>query len=275
MLAFIHIHKTGGQTIEKLLRYNFGVNHLDVIPFSDDKNNWDKYFNYIDLRLVKSVLPGLKSIAGHKVRPYSDLNAYDDNIKYFTFLREPISRCVSQYQYEVHNNITELNFDSWINRNEITNWQTKMLSSFSDPNIKDAIFAVDNILFYVGLVEYFDRSLCELKELLSGMYDIELVGFHKNQAKSNTIKKRILKNEDYLGRLKEANQKDIVLYEYVLKHIFKSNKIINNNSSSMIPDIQIIPFYNKLTGYFNLLINFFFRNLFYKPWRFFHSFVNN
>ena len=121
MLAFIHIEKAAGTTINSYLRRSFGIHHVDVEPW-DNRND---YFSYEDFQKLKKVSPEILSIAGHKVKPYSDLDKLDNRIHYYTFVRDPIMRCASHYQYHINRMGLEIPFIDWIENEEYQNFQVK------------------------------------------------------------------------------------------------------------------------------------------------------
>ena len=96
MLAFVHIKKTAGTTLTAILRRNFGTRHLDT-----RLHLYEDLFLADDLRRALKLYRRLDCIAGHHVRPFGDLHSLIPKIRYFTFVREPISRLVSDFQFKL------------------------------------------------------------------------------------------------------------------------------------------------------------------------------
>jgi len=89
VLVFIHINKTAGRTVRYVLRSSYGLQHCEVEPWHAAWGG--PPFSTPDLRRLRKVYPKLKSIAGHRVTGYVDLEERDTEFRYFTFLREPVA----------------------------------------------------------------------------------------------------------------------------------------------------------------------------------------
>ena len=89
LIAYVHVMKTGGQTMCDILRQSFPGRHCDLQARGVATAE--------DLRFARRFYPGLLSVAGHGVVPLGDLAAACDSIRYFVFLRDPVERCVSHY----------------------------------------------------------------------------------------------------------------------------------------------------------------------------------
>ena len=66
-----------------------------------------------DPRLARAVPPGLRSIAGDKIRPYEDP---DGVVRYFTFLRDPVKRCIGRHQFQIRHMNPNRSFEAWFRR---------------------------------------------------------------------------------------------------------------------------------------------------------------
>lgn len=96
ILCYSHIPKAGGTSIIYLLRGMFGHKHIDVIHRCPEDSVHREYtLNDLnkDLRLVKNPL----SLSGHWLHPYTDFGQYENQMLWFTILREPCSRSFSQF----------------------------------------------------------------------------------------------------------------------------------------------------------------------------------
>ena len=99
MLVFIHISKTAGRTIRYIQRSSYGLHHCEVQPWYDRRKG--PPFSSEDLHRLRKIYPTLKSIAGHHVRGYVDLQENNTEFRYFTFMRDPLKRQASYYQFKV------------------------------------------------------------------------------------------------------------------------------------------------------------------------------
>ncbi|MCC5848359.1 MAG: hypothetical protein JJU29_09710 [Verrucomicrobia bacterium] len=114
MIAFIHIYKCAGTTFNVLLRNHFGLGHLDRFGFRE------RWLTGQDLRRLRRVYPWLQSIGGHPVRPMSDLETAMPDLRYYTFLRDPLARAASHFpwflSWKAHANIFYDDFDEVFRR---------------------------------------------------------------------------------------------------------------------------------------------------------------
>ena len=116
MYAFAHIDKTGGRTVRAILRNSLGTGHCEIrTPYArrlPDPNDRTVYVTGDDLRKVRRIYRGLRGVAGHNVKPYSDLDAACPDIRYFTWLRDPVARYLSHFKNKA-GSYTQDNFDRW------------------------------------------------------------------------------------------------------------------------------------------------------------------
>lgn len=215
MLVFIHINKTGGTTVSHILRSTYGVRHCQVEPWHA---RWSgPPFSAQDLQRLRKFYPNLKSIAGHRVTGYVDLEDNGTPFKYFTFMRDPLKSCVSRFQYKVQvSGKEDLVFEEWIQQDWTRNHQTKWIAGVADVN--EAIRIIQEKNIFVGLAEHFDESMVLLKALMAN--DLNISYKRVNVARDNTIKERLLTTESTRQLLLEAQQVDRELYDYVRQELF-------------------------------------------------------
>ena len=215
MLVFIHINKTAGSTVRYILRSTFGVNHCEVEPWHAP---WtDPPFSAQDLRRLRRLYPHLESIGGHRVTGYVDLQEEGTQLKYFTFMRDPLKTCASRFQYNVqYRQKKNLVFEEWIQREWTRNHQTKMIAGV--PDVNKAIQIVQNKGIFVGLTERFDESMVLLKALIASNLNISYKPV--NVARNNTLAEHLLSTESTRQMLIDANQADLELYGFVKKELY-------------------------------------------------------
>jgi len=211
LIAYIHVMKTGGQTMCDILRQSFPGRHCDVqvkgVAGADD------------LRFARRFYPHLRSIAGHGVVPLSNLAEEAASIRYFVFLRDPVERCVSHYQYRRNKDETS-DFEPWLER--FANYQTRFLSrthTTTDagsirPNADRAIEAIERHVGFVGLQERFDESLVMLRRWVDDSeFDIEYRA--RNVASKSTIRKQLLGDPRIVALIEAHHEEDAKLYRHV------------------------------------------------------------
>ena len=217
MDIFLHIPKTGGTSLRTATRWVYGWRGV----YTSSKEEFDpedvasSIENPSDIRLVRGHLAyGLHEHIAGKCR-------------YFTMLRDPVSRVISLYYYIKHgwpdSEAAGLSLAEYIESDHHAykwNEQTQQLAGppFADERTQgeEALFrrakrnlASKNLAF--GITERFDESLLLLKRQLGWSLDPLYV-------RSNTTRKRPSKEEvdpDVRARIREQNQLDLRIYDHV------------------------------------------------------------
>ena len=261
MLAFVHIEKCAGQTVHWLLRSTHGLRHCDILP-------WQGYeamdplagITAQDVQRLRYIYPGLKSIAGHKVRLYSDLHTFFPDIRYFALVRDPLKRYASHYQFIKTNRGLTMDFEKWVHTNDWgANWQTRMLTGTDDVN--EAIRVVQRPQLLVGLVEQFDEALLLFKGLLA--HDLNIAYERKNVATDNSIAQEVLRSERTRQMIIEQNQADLALYEYIKHDLYPAYK--QAYGGRITTDLAQFKAQQHRFNHWNLLQARLHRNAVYKP----------
>lgn len=142
-LAFVHLMKTGGQTLRAVLRKNFGAQHCDTFLREESIPR--------DWKWMKICYPRMKSICGHSVVPFDDeFLSFFPNARFHTILRDPIKRAISHYQFCVGSGDVLPPFPEWMRENE--NYLTRRISGES--SAAKAIDMLEERVGFVGLVEH-------------------------------------------------------------------------------------------------------------------------
>jgi hypothetical protein len=153
MYAFVHIEKTAGRTIKAILQRSFGSGHCDIrTPYArraGDVRDQRVHVTAADLR--------------HNVKPYSDLADAAPDLRYFTYLRDPVRRYLSHYLNRAGSH-TRADFEQWAAAGWTHDWQTKMLAG--EASAQKAIDLLASRIGFVGLTETFDESLMMLAQWL-------------------------------------------------------------------------------------------------------------
>ena len=211
LIAYAHVMKTGGQTMCNILRQSFPGRHCDLqaqgVATSDD------------LRFARHFYPRLRSVAGHGVVPLGDLAEDCEAIRYFMFLRDPVERCVSHYQYRRNKDETS-DFEPWLRK--YANYQARFLcrtreSGASWPDHADAGRAIETIerhLGFVGLQERFDESLVLLGRWI-GDRDFDPAYRARNVASSTDVRRQILGDPRTVEMIRAHHVEDEKVYRHV------------------------------------------------------------
>jgi hypothetical protein len=160
LLAFIHTEKTGGTTLNQVLRRNFFLRFADVRPLAPSSRG---RFGEADLRVYRRLNPGLRAISGHAVRPGIGLGNGACDIRYVTLLRDPARRYVSQFLYFVRIGLRPDDFDRFLDEREFMNVQTRKIAGDAGP---DAAAGLLGPMLAVGALEEFDAFMLRLADAL-------------------------------------------------------------------------------------------------------------
>jgi hypothetical protein len=217
MLVFIHINKTAGRTLRYILRSSFGPRHCEVEPW---QAAWTgPPFSARDLQRLRKLYPRLESIAGHRVTGYADLDANGADLRYFTFMRDPLKTCASRFQYNVqYRGKRDLVFEDWISKDWTRDHQTKMIAGAADVSAAVGILKAKRV--FVGLTERFDESLLLLRSLVDGRLDLSYKPV--NVSRANNLAQQLLSDERTRRLLVEANSADLELYDFVRTDLYPS-----------------------------------------------------
>lgn len=259
MLAFIHIRKTAGSTVDMVLRQSFGAGHCCV------RHNRTRaaapVITAAELKRCRWIYWRMKTVSGHGIVPYSDLHLATSEIRFFTFLRDPLARCASDYQFRVRRGGMQVPFERWIETDIARNQQAKKLAGVEDAAA--AIASVNSCISFVGLVGRFDESLVLFRKW-SETPQLDIRYRSKNVAKDASLKRQLLDNPDTRQLLIEANREDQKLYDYVVQRVFPQQ--IQTYGEDFAADVKKFQATNQpLRVYPRQLLSMLLREAIYKP----------
>ena len=231
LTVFNHIPKTAGSTIRGILALNYSGN---IFEFSGDINQYSEFINSPEQRSDKYTL-----IHGHVPFGIHNNLTYSPDTICFTYLRDPISRLISEYVFSIkphqglHNLVLgkKLSIHSFINADKpwLNNPYIKFLSGNHPGNViecsHDDLLAqskkyIDDEFLLFGITEFFDESILLLAKKLGWkppVYIMKNVASHKL---GGTDVLNLLP-DSLVNLLEKRLESDYVLYNYaisVLKH---------------------------------------------------------
>lgn len=221
MYAFIHIPRTAGSTVRWMLYSTFGIRHVNIEPWGNrpsDVHKWMFPVTPQDLRRIQRIHPfSLRSIAGHLIRPFADLEEVRPDIQYYTFLRDPISYFVSLYRFNVSRGWKhgKLPFEEFVSKH-VDNPQTIRICG--EPDAEKAIQLIREKNIFVGLTEHFDESILLLKTLL--MPELNLGYRRMNVLSTQQIPANQLSDDSSKQLVMEKSQADQEVYSFVTQELF-------------------------------------------------------
>ena len=90
--------------------------YLSLKPWYFWSNEPNNYLSSSELKRIIKLYPFLSGIGGHTTRTYANYeDVVDKNIKYFTFLRDPIARYMSHFNHQVNKKGIDWTIESFIN----------------------------------------------------------------------------------------------------------------------------------------------------------------
>lgn len=219
-LVFVHIPKTAGTTLHKILSQQ----HRPGRTLVSHDSRPDELNKLAALtKCPYDLIMGHLGLGIHELFPKT---------RYIAFLREPIARLVSHYHYArqtpnhyLYETIRDRNLDlaGYVSSGlsgELSNGMTRTFADvpdFDHSEVDETVLAqakhnIDNLFLFVGTSEYFDEGLMVLKNLLGWKqpyYVRRKVGSYKKAATQIDDRTRHV--------LEEYNRHDLELHRHVVE----------------------------------------------------------
>jgi hypothetical protein len=224
LLIHLHMPKTGGTTLKKIINKNYNTSKIH-----------DIYLDRSQLPITMGKLSNqpVDCIQGHF--PFGIHEYFNRKATYITMLREPIDRVISEYYFirsipwhNLHKKVKEMSLEEYQNSPNKCNLQTHFIlgdkfgKELSNKDLQRAKKILMEHFSLVGITEKFDESIFLMKEIL-GWQDI----FYK---KANVTKKRLSKNAippKVLQQISNNNNFDLQLYAFAKKLLIKNLNSLN------------------------------------------------
>jgi hypothetical protein len=212
-LLFMHIPKTAGTTLRHIVDFQYG--RENILTYYNQNNH--HLIDNLGALLYKN--PNYRGLIGHF--QYGAHRNISGDAKYITFIRNPISRCISEYNERISRdpdtyqnaNGTIFSMSQMIDfhMHDFSNLQTKYISGVSlgteitHAELNEAAENIEKHFLCVGRVESFDQTI----NLLSKKLNWKPNGYKILNEKENKAKI----NNAVIKRLIELNEYDIQLYQ--------------------------------------------------------------
>lgn len=242
---FLHIPKAGGSTLRRVLEEQYSSDEIYEI------SRVSMYKSINEFKQLSSIEKyNVKLLMGHM-----DFGLHeefgDKNVKYFTMLRDPIRRVVSNYQFIlrspyhphydriVNDKMTILEYvTSGINEN-INNGMVKNITNINSIEdgyeaeaVKAAIESIDSHFLFVGLMEHFDESLLLLYKKLNW----NKLPHYFIRKQGGTSSKMI--TDELSLAIYEKNKADVELYRLVVAKFEKECQEHRDFLNELLPEFK-------------------------------------
>lgn len=222
LLVFLHLAKTGGRTLDTVLRNTYGAAYVQAESLAphrpvglDDGEFVQPVFGPEEFRRVRRHCPWMQAIGGHPIALWSDIHTVQP-VRYVTFLREPLARGASHYQYHVATTPNPLDWPAWCAWPEHHNHQVRYFDHGGDP--RHAIAAIQHHGVFVGLLEHFEESLLLMQRLIAPELNVAYV--RRNTAARNDLSRELLDDPERRAQLAEMYAGEVPLYDWVRNELW-------------------------------------------------------
>ncbi len=261
VLFFLHIPKTAGSTLHKIIEKQYSANEVFTIHGVNPQKHIDGFKNWSTLEKKRiQVVKGHMNFGLHE--------SIGKPATYITMLRHPIDRAISTYYFVLRDPRHHLH--EYVNSNQISlkdfvcdglftdmdNGQTRRLSGVSVGRLsgyKEVNFGecypelleqakhnIDQYFAVIGIQEKFDESLLIMKKKMNWKKC-----YYVKRNVSNIRLDRQEISDDCYSAIAQFNDLDMKLYEFVRGKIEQE---IIDEEYSFKKDLSEFQSYNKIYG---------------------------
>lgn len=205
-LIFIHIPKTAGTSFRLAAQERINPKAIlkDYGPNSQVTSQiiLDTVYNKSKGKesLVNEIIQNkIQFLTGH-FHAVKYLDIFDDNVRWCTFLRNPIQRVISEYHHLVGANTYDKPLDCFISEQANCSRQSQLISGL---RLTD--------FYFVGITEYYNDSL----ELFNKITNLDFP-YLKTNVRSKSVDEN-QENIDLVKKMESNNVEDAQLYEAAKK----------------------------------------------------------
>ena len=217
-LIVVHVPKTAGGAFQSILQQVYGVEYI--------------YYDYGSLSIPQVYQPGeIPSPPIRVIHGHFSINKYDNffpNAKRIIWFRHPIHLLISLYFYWRHMPLISPDDRTIVGKTQHT--KMGIYEFFEQPEVTNILS--QNLcgkkltdFYFVGLQEFFNEDILELKELLSWLnINLSICQNINPNLKYHQDVRAIFTNKSIMSKLVENNREDIEKYHEALNLRSKRRK---------------------------------------------------
>ena len=236
--------------------------------------------NKSDFGRVFRLCPSTVSFSGHSIRLYHNKDIKQDKrIGFYTILREPVSRYLSDFKHFGPCFSSVKDIDGWLKMDARKNFMTRSIAG--ELNLNKAIDIIHKNIVLIGIMELYDEFINQLRllfypNLLTIRYDVRnkagkqyegfLYGMYEKITKINTNVDVdfMFDYNKYEETIIKNNELDIKLYNYVKTQIIPEQQEKFKQLADELGQHKL-RHPSKSSLMIKFIMNRAFRNIVYKP----------
>lgn len=216
--VMVHLPKTAGTTVaSQLLEMRQPSLNLYIDGKADNLTEEERWQGAIDEFLKRQDTSKIRFLTGHfPVYVLDRILVLGRTVRFFTFMRDPVSRFISDYRYCLtprhphykEFRITYPKIEDYLKEAYAHDRMFKQFAPAQDASVSDVIASVRKKFTFLGFTEKFDQSVDWLGKLLCVSLNA-----HQRLNETATLECNSVQiTEQLRERIAEANKRDIEIY---------------------------------------------------------------
>jgi len=202
---FHHFMKCGGTSLTLSLKNWFFIINDHYKAMKDIEEYKLKRFDISTLNSENCIVGHFNYEGIHVYERYPEVIDETNNIKVFTFIRDPLSFCISLYYYTRRFGRIEDTLINYVNSN-------RNLLAYYLPCHENNYKEILDRYFFIGITERMQDSMDKLAEILNKR-KIQMHIANKTERDSQMS----ILTDDFIEKFKKKNELDYMIYDYCVE----------------------------------------------------------